>query len=65
MPDPPGDKTTLVEVKDRVRPKIVDLETDTVPVKPFRLAIVIMEVSNEPAGIVRDVGRAEMLKPTT
>ncbi len=62
-PDPPEERLTLVGFSDAVRPDgETALERETVPEKLFRLARLIVDVPEEPPGIVRDEGVLEMLK---
>jgi hypothetical protein len=63
VPVPPLVRMILEGLSDAVRPEGETLvESDTVPVNPLRLVRVMVEVAEEPAGIVIVVGLAEMLK---
>jgi hypothetical protein len=63
LPVPPEFKTTLVGLRVANGPAgEIDAERLTVPEKPFRLLKVIVEVPEEPAGILIEVGFAESVR---
>ncbi len=64
--DAPELTTMLVGVAEAVSPVgTTDVESATVPVKPFTLANCIDDVPVDPARIVSDGGLVVMLKSTT
>jgi len=63
---PPAVSVTLVRLKVTEKPvENDDADSVTVPAKPPRLVIVIVEVLVEPALKLTDVGLAESLKSVT
>ncbi len=60
--DPPGDNVTLVVLRVAPEPPETLVVRDTVPLKPLRLVRVIVELPDEPAGNVRELGPADTLK---
>ncbi len=63
--DPPLDSIRLAGFKNEVRPRGVEAESVTVPLKPLTLVSVIEEVFDRPSGIVRETGLTEMTKLAT
>ncbi len=64
LPDDPA-RTTLLRLSETESPIETAFDRETVPVKPFRLATVIIEVLEDPARMVSDDGTADILKSTT
>ncbi len=63
--DTPGVRGTLVKLKDSWGPDgEMDALNSTVPEKPLTPARVTMVAPEEPAGILRLAGLAEIAKPT-
>ncbi len=63
--DPPDVKVRLAGLSNGVEvPEDTVAVRPTLPTKPLRLATMIKEVSDEPAGIVREEGLVETLKST-
>ena len=63
VPVPPADRVTLLVLRLVVGPDGFMAETRlTVPVKPLRLVIVMVDVADDPAWIVRLVGFAVTVK---
>ena len=63
LPDPPEFNTTLGGLTPATGPEgETDTEKVTVPEKPFRLVTVIVDVPDEPATILIDVGLADIVK---
>jgi len=63
IPVPPEFKTTLAGLRLATGPDgETDAETLRVPEKPFRLLKVIVEVPEEPAGMLSEVGFADSVK---
>ncbi len=60
--DPPGDNVTLVVLRVAPGPPETLVVRATVPLKPLRLVMVIVEVPDEPAGNVKEFGPADTLK---
>ncbi len=66
MPEPPADRVTLAGLVDAVRPAEDTVAvSETLPVKPPRLARLIVEVALEPDVKVVVVGLAEIPKSGT
>ncbi len=66
VPVPPEVRVRLPGLTVAVKPDgETDVENETVPAKPPRLASDMLEVPEEPSLIVKDVGTAEIEKSTT
>lgn len=62
-PEPPALRGTLEGFREAFNPDgLTELESATVPEKPYRLAKLILEVADDPADNVTDVWLDEMLK---
>ena len=66
LPDPPEVSVTIVGFTDALDPEgAITVERVTVPAKPLMLLSNIVEVPEEPARTVRDVGLRDTVKSTT